>query len=74
MAVEADGVELARLLELNRTRLVTRNMLNKGETKESAERQVEILLATLRYLGHGRLTIHDDPAATRVEARFQLGQ
>jgi len=74
LAVEADGVELARLLELNRTRLVTQNMLNKGETKESAERQVEILLATLRYLSHGRLTIHDDPAATRVEARFQLGQ
>jgi len=74
LAIEADGVELARLLELNRTRLVTRNMLNKGETRESAERQVELLLATLRYLGHGRLTIHDEPAATRVEARFQLGK
>jgi hypothetical protein len=74
LAIEADGLELAKLLELNRTRLVTRNMLNKGETKESAERQVELGLALLRYLGHGRLTIHDDPAATRVEARFQLGQ
>jgi hypothetical protein len=74
LAVEADGVELARLLEVNRARLVTRNMLNKGETKESAEREVGILLSTLRYLGHGRLTIQDDPAATRVEARFQLGQ
>jgi hypothetical protein len=74
LAIEADGVELARLLELNRSRLVTRNMLDKGETKESAERQVELLLATLHYLGHGRLTIHDEPAATRVEARFQLGQ
>jgi hypothetical protein len=74
LAIEADGVELARLLELNRSRLVTRNMLNKGETKESAERQVELGLALLRYLGHGRLTIHDEPAATRVEARFQLGE
>ena len=54
--------------------LVTRNMLNKGETKESAERQVELLLTLLRYLGHGRLTIHDEPAATHVEARFQLGK
>jgi hypothetical protein len=74
LAIDADGVELAKLLELNRARLVTRNMLNKGETKESAERQVELVLALLRYLHHGRLTIQDDPAATRVEVRFQLEQ
>jgi hypothetical protein len=74
LAVEADGVELAQLLELNRARLVTRNMLNQGETKQGAERQVELILTLLRYLGHGRLTIHDDPAATHVEARFQLGK
>ncbi len=74
LTVEADGVELAQLLELNRARLVTRNMLNQGETKQGAERQVELILTLLRYLGHGRLTIHDDPAATHVEARFQLGK
>ena len=74
LAVEADGVELAQLLELNRARLVTRNMLNQGETKQGAERQVELVLTLLRYLGHGRLTVHDDPAATHVEARFQLGK
>ena len=52
--LEADGPELARLLEQNRGRLAMQFMLNRGETKEKAEGQVDLGLALLRYLGHGR--------------------
>ncbi len=72
--LEADGPELARLLEINRTRLAMQLMLGRGETKEKAESQVELGLALLRYLGHGRLAISDDPGATRIQLKIQLAK
>jgi hypothetical protein len=71
-AVEADGLELARILELNRDRLAMQTMLERGETKEKAQAQVDGLLAFVRYLGHGRLSIDDGPGASRLELKFQL--
>jgi len=71
-AVEADGGELARILELNRDRLAIQDMLERGETKEKAQAQVDGLLAFVRYLGHGRLSVEDGPAASRLELKFQL--
>ncbi len=38
--LEADGPEVARLLEQNRSRLVMQTMLKQGETKEKAEQRV----------------------------------
>ena len=72
--LEADGPEVARLLEFNRTRLAMQFMLGRGETKEKAERQVELGLALLRSLGHGRLVIRDDPGATRIQLKIQLAK
>jgi hypothetical protein len=72
--LEADGPELARLLEINRSRLAMQLMLGRGETKEKAEGQVELGLTLLRSLGHGRLIIRDDTDATRFQLRFQLGR
>ncbi len=54
------------------SRLAMQLMLGRGETKEKAESQVELGLALLRYLGHGRLVIRDDPDATRIQLKFQL--
>ncbi len=71
-AVEADGRPLARILELNRDRLAMQTMLERGETKEKAEAQVDGLLAFVRYLGHGRLSVDDRPGASRLELKFQL--
>ena len=72
--LEADGSELARLLEINRSRLAMQLMLGQGETKEKAENQVELGLALLRALGHGRLVIRDDPGATRIQLKFELAR
>jgi hypothetical protein len=72
--LEADGPEVARLLEINRSRLAMQLMLNQGQTKEKAESQVELGLALLRSLGHGRLVIRDDQGATRIQLKFQLAR
>ena len=73
--LEADGPELARLLEFNRNRLAMQLMLDRGETKEKAESQVELGLDLLRYLGHGRLIVQRRPGpdAISVEARSARG-
>jgi hypothetical protein len=72
--LEADGPELARLLEINRNRLAMQFMLNRGETKDKAESQVDLGLALLRYLGRGRLIVHEDPALTRFQLKLQLSK
>jgi hypothetical protein len=71
-AVEAEGRELARILDLNRDRLAMQTMLERGETKEKAQAQVDQLLAFVRYLGRGRLSIEDAKNASRLELKFQL--
>ena len=72
--LEADGPELARLLELNRNRLAMQLMLNRGETRENAEQQVELGLALLRTLGHGRLIVRDDPTVTHFQLKLDLSK
>lgn len=74
LAAEADGVALARLVDLNRTQLVMRNMLDKGHDKERAEGEIDLLAALLRYLGRGRLSIQDGMESMRVGVEFALGK
>jgi hypothetical protein len=72
LVIEADGPELARLLEINAERLAMETMLSRGETNEKARAQVQALLSFVRYLGHGRLTIRDEPATTRLDVKLRL--
>ncbi len=72
LTLEADGDELARLLEKNHSRMVMQAVLKQGETKEKAEQRVNLNLALLRYLRHGQLIIRDDPDATRFQLKLQL--
>jgi hypothetical protein len=74
LAAEADGVTLAKLVELNRTRLVMQNMLQKGHDKERAESEVQLLAALMRYLGHARLSIQDGSETMRIGLDFALGK
>ena len=55
LLTDADGRELARLVELNKPRLVMQNMLEKGHDKAQAESEIGVLIQLLRYLGRGRL-------------------
>ena len=72
--VEADGPAVARFLERNRSRMVMQSMLKQGETKEKAEQRVGLYLELLRYLGHGRLVVRDDPDATRFQVKLELSR
>jgi hypothetical protein len=72
--VEADGPELARLLEQNRSRMVMQTMLGQGETKPDAERRVALILDMFRYLGHGRLVVADTVDRTRLELKLDLSR
>ncbi len=70
--VEADGPELARLLEQNRSRMVMQTMLGQGETRPDAERRVGQILDLFRYLGHGRLAVADSADRTRLQLKVDL--
>jgi hypothetical protein len=69
LAVEADGPGLARLVTLNRNRLIMQNMLDKGHDQAAAESDVDGLGRLLKSLGRARLSVED-----RAETlRFDLG-
>jgi hypothetical protein len=72
--VEADGPEVARLLEQNRSRMVMQTMLGQGETKPDAERRVGMILDLFRYLGHGRLVVADTADRTRLQLKLDLSR
>ncbi len=72
--LEADGPELARLLELNQARLAMQLMLGRGLTKEKAEAEVAKGLDLLRYLGAGRMAVRDEPEKTSLELTFKLSK
>jgi hypothetical protein len=74
LVAEADGGALSRLVEMNRTRLVMQNMLEKGHDKEQAEAEVGFLSSLLRYFGRGHLSVRDDADSTRVSLDFKLGR
>ena len=71
--LEADGTMLAHLLELNRQRLVTQNMLEKGNDKATASGQIDLLLNLLRYAGRGTLSAKDGDKAVEFRLDFALG-
>jgi hypothetical protein len=69
LLVEADGPSLARLVTLNRSRLIMQNMLDKGQDQATAETEVDQLGRLLRSLGRGRVTVADGAETLR----FDLG-
>jgi hypothetical protein len=55
--VEFDAVQLAKVLESNRTGLVLQNMVQKGNAKEQAENEVGLFISLFKYLGRATLTL-----------------
>jgi hypothetical protein len=74
LVIEADGSELACLLEQNRSRLAMQLMLEKGQSKDKAKEDVELGLKFLRYLGRGRVVIRDNAGATELRLKLQLSK
>ena len=74
LVAEADGPTLAKLVDANRTRLVMRNILEKGNGQAQAEGEVDLLASLLRYLGHARLGVKDGADVWRLNLDFKLGK
>lgn len=74
LVVEANGRELADLVELNKTRLVMQNMLEKGHDKTQAEREISLLSQLLRHLGLARLSVQDSAEIVRLKLNFDLAK
>jgi hypothetical protein len=74
LRIEADGPTLARLVAINRNRLVMQNMLDKGHDQATAEGEVGRLERILATLGQGRLTVVDGPETLRLDLSFKLSR
>ena len=71
--VEANGAAIARVLNVNRQRLVTQNMMEKGNDKAKASDEIDLLLGLLRYAGHATLSAKDGAKAVDFRLDFTLG-
>ncbi len=69
----AKGSVLAGLLETNKARLVTQNMMEKGNDKAAASGEIDLLLGLLRYAGNASLSVKDTDTAANFKLDFNLG-
>jgi len=72
--LEIDGGQLASILQANRTNLVSQNMLQKGNSQEQAEAQVDGYTGVLRVLGRMTLEVgsQDGRPWVRLEIKLNL--
>jgi hypothetical protein len=73
LVAEADGEALAKLVAMNRQRLVMQNILDKGNGQEQAEGEVDMLAALLKFLGQGRMSVKDGADLWKASLEFNLG-
>ncbi|MEW4567651.1 hypothetical protein AB1L88_07250 [Tautonia sp. JC769] len=69
----ADGPALAALVRDNRERLILQNMLEQGNDRAAAERDVTVLATLLQYLGQGTMRLVDTPEHSTLSLEFRLG-
>jgi hypothetical protein len=48
---------LSKVLERNRTQLVSQNMMEKGHSKEEAEKEIEVLMSLLKLMSNASLSL-----------------
>ena len=70
--VEIDGGQLASILTANRENLVRQNMINKGNTREQAESEIDMLLGVVRHVSRVDLAVGSDKDRSRISLRIQL--
>jgi hypothetical protein len=67
---EVDVVQLASILRANRENLILDNMLKKGNPREQAETEIDLLTTILNYLGQAKLNFGSQHG--RVNAGLEL--
>jgi hypothetical protein len=69
--VEVDNAQLASALSANREHFIRQNMVEKGNAREQAEAQTDILIAVLRHLGQADLRIGFQKGQARAHLRLR---
>lgn len=72
LVADVEGFELAELVEFNQARMVMQNMVDKGNDKATAEKEIGRLVDLLRYLGRGTLTARDNADNVQLKLNLQL--
>ena len=68
--LEIEGPALSAILEANRENMVRKSMVDKGNSREKAESDTQILLAALGHVEHATLTLRRE--AGRPQAQLEL--
>lgn len=68
--MEIEGPALCAILEANRENMVRKSMVDKGNSREKAESDTQILLAALGHLDHATLTLRRE--AGRPQAQLEI--
>jgi len=70
--VEIDGAQLASILKANRENLVRQNIIDKGNTREQAEAEIDMLLGIVRHISRVGLAVGSGKDRSRVSLQIQL--
>jgi hypothetical protein len=70
--MEVEGPALSAILEANREQMVRKNMVDKGDSREKAESDIQVLLAALGHLDHATLTLRRDAGRPQAELEIQF--
>jgi hypothetical protein len=70
--VELEGGQLASILEANRKTLIQGNMVDKGNTKEQAEANIDLFISLAKFLDCAKLDIGVQENLTRAGLEIKL--
>jgi hypothetical protein len=70
--IEVEGAALAALVQANRKNLVSNNMLEKGNTREQAETEIDALASLVKLLGRARLNLGSQEGKFRAGLEIKL--
>jgi hypothetical protein len=68
--MEIEGPALSAILQANREQMVRKNMVDKGDSREKAESDIQMLLVALGHLDHATLTLCRE--ASRPQAQLEI--
>ena len=70
--VELDGAQLGSILSANRENMIRGNMVDKGNTREQAESEINSLLTVIKYIKRVGLALGVDKGRSKISLHVQL--
>ena len=70
--LEVSGVQLASILTANRDNMVLKNMVEKGNAREQAETEIDMLLAIVRNITQAELAVRTEKDRSKASLKLDL--